>query len=232
VTRGKVKLSVIGAVAVAATAVLSGCGTYPGAAVVVGDERISTDDVDAAAAALCSSTVSAAEAQGQPRPDLPSRGARSAAIQLLLDNELSQQYAEAQDIKVNQKAVSDAMAASARQINLLPETERADFRELFRGYQESQSILDQAGAFSLAAQGNGNPSPEEASAEGMKLRSQWAEKAGVEVELDPRFGEYANGTITPKNGSLSIAASDRARAGASDEPGAAWTAGLPLSQKC
>ena len=230
-TRAKVKLSTLVAGAFAAT-VLTGCGAYPGAAAVVGEERISTDTVDDAAAALCSSTVSAAAAQGQPRPDLPSRGARSAAIQLLLDNELSRQFGEAEGIRVDQEAVSAALAQSAGQINLLPQPERADFRALFKGFQESQSILDQAGTASLAEQGNGNPAPEEASAEGMRLRNEWATKQGIEVEVDPRFGEYANGTVTPKNGSLSIAASDRARQGASEEPGQAWTAGLPMSQKC
>jgi hypothetical protein len=231
VTRAKVRLSTLVAGAFAA-AVLSGCGAYPGAAAVVDGERISTDSVDDAAAALCSSTVSAAEAQGQPRPDLPSRGARSAAIQLLLDNELSRQFGEAEGIRVDQEAVSAALAQSAGQINLLPQPERAAFRALFKGFQESQSILDQAGTASLAEQGNGNPSPEEASAEGMRLRNEWADEQGIEVEVDPRFGEYANGTVTPKNGSLSIAASDRARQGASEEPGQAWTAGLPMSQKC
>ena len=228
-TRAKVKLSVI---AVAAAAVLSGCGTHPGAAAVVGDEQISTSTVDDAAAALCSSTVSAAVAQGQPRPDLPSRGARSAAIQLLLDNELSRQFGEAEGIKVDQEAVSSALARSAQQINLLPQPERAHFRALFLGFQVSQSILDQAGSASLAQQGNANPSPEEASAEGARLRNQWVKQQGIDVEVDPRFGEYANGTVTPTSGSLSIAASDRARQGAADEPGQAWTAGLPMSQKC
>jgi hypothetical protein len=232
VTRAKVKLSSLLVAGVAATTLLSGCGTHPGSAAVVGGERITTAQVDDAAAALCSSTVSAAKAQGQPRPDLPSRGARSAAIQLLLDNELSRQYGEANGIRVDNRAVSAAMEQSAQQINLLPQPERAQFRELFRGFQESQSILDQAGTASLAEQGNANPSPEEASAEGMRLRNQWAAEQGIEVDVDPRFGEFTNGSITPKNGSLSIAASDRARQGASEEPGAAWTAGLPMSQKC
>lgn len=228
-TRGKVKLSVI---AIAVAALLSGCGTYPGDAAVVGGQRISLDAVDDAAAALCSSTVSAAKAQGQPRPDLASRGARSAAIQLLLDNELSAQFAAANGIKVNQKAVSAAMAQSAAQIRILPEADRGVFRSLFEGYQESQSILDQAGVAALAAQGNGNPSPEEASAAGTKVRNDWAAKSGLAVEIDPRFGTYAQGTVTPASGSLSIPASDRARQGASADPGQAWTAGLPLSQKC
>ena len=231
-TRAKVKLSSLLVAGVAATTLLSGCGTHPGSAAVVGGERITNTEVDDAAAALCSSTVSAAEAQGQPKPDLASRDARSAAIQLLLDNELSRQFGEAKGIKVDNRAVTQAMQQSAQQINLLPKPERADFRALFRGFQESQSILEQAATASLADQGKTNPTPEEISAEGTRLRNQWAAEEGLEVDVDPRFGEYANGSITPKNGSISIAASDRARQGASQDPGEAWTAGLPLSQKC
>lgn len=223
----KVKLSLV--VAAAAT-VLSGCGMHPGAAAVVGDERISTHEVDDAAAALCSSTVESAEAQGQPKPDLASRGARQAAIQLLIDNELSRQFAAAEGVQPNEGSVSAAVDAQRQQINLIPAGERAVFRDLFRGFQESQEILTEAGRQSLAAQGNAEPTAEEASAEGSRLRQEWA--AGVDVEVDPRFGTFADGTLTPRSGSLSIPASQRAFQGASAEPGAEWTAGLPLSQKC
>ncbi len=231
-TRAKVKLSSLLVAGVAAATLVSGCGTHPGSAAVVGGERISSSDVDDAAAALCSSTVSAAEAQGQPKPDLASRDARSAAIQLLLDNELSRQFGEAKGIRVDNRAVTQAMQQSAQQINLLPKPERDDFSALFRGFQESQSILEQAGSASLADQGKDNPTPDEIAAEGTRLRDEWAAKEGIEVDVDPRFGEYADGSIKPTNGSISIAASDRARQGASDSPGEAWTAGLPLSQKC
>lgn len=216
--------------AVAAASVLAGCGMHPGAAAVVGDQRITGDEVDAAASALCSSTVSSAEAQGQPRPELAARGARQAALQLMLDNELTHQFAEAEGIEPDQEQVSAALAQNAQSIDVLPADEREEFRALFQGFQESQSVLTEAGTRSLAAQGNAEPAPEEASAEGARLRQEWA--AGIDVEVDPRFGRYDAGTLTPASGSLSIPASQRAFQGVAAEPGPAWTAGLPLSQKC
>jgi hypothetical protein len=225
-----VKQAKLALVALVAAGVLAGCGTHPGAAAVVGDQRISGAEVDAAAAALCSSTVGSAEAQGQPRPELASRGARQAAIQLMLDTELSRQFAEDQGIEPDQQEVSAALAQNAAAIEVLPAEERAVFRDLFRGFRESQLILAEAGRRSLAAEGNLEPAPEEVDAEGARLRQEWA--ADVEVEVDPRYGTYEQGAVNPTSGSLSIPASQRAFQGAQADPGTAWTAGLPLSQKC
>lgn len=209
---------------------LTGCGMHPGAAIVAGDETISDQEVDDAAAALCASTVSSAEAQGQPRPELAARGARQAAVQLLLDSELSRQFGEAQGIEADQQEVSAALAQNAQGIEAIPPAQREDFRELFRGFQEGQLILDEAGRASLAAQGNAEPQQEEISTEGIRLRDEWA--ADLDVEVDPRYGEYADGTVTPVSGSLSIPVSERAAQGANAEPPTEWTAGLPASQKC
>ena len=222
-----VKLSLV----VAATAtLLSGCGMHPGAAVVVGDTEISGAEVDDAASALCASTVSSAEAQGQPKPELAARGARQAAVQLLLDSELSRQFGEAEGIEPDQEQLSAALAQNAQGIETVPEAQREDFIDLFRGFQEGQLILSAAGEESLAAQGNDQPSPEEVTAEGARLRTEWARD--VDVEVDPRFGDYDQGTVKPVSGSLSIPVSQRAFEGANAEPGTEWTAGLPASQKC
>ena len=219
----QVKLSLV--VAAAAVA-LAGCGVHPGAAIVVGDTTISNRDVDDAAAGLCASTIASAEAQGQPRPELGTRGAR----QLRLDNELSRQFGEAQGIVPDQGEVSAAISQNAAGIRAIPAEQRDDFRELFTEFQESQQIIDEAGRRSLQEQGNTNPAPEEVSTEGVRLRDQWARD--LEIEVDPRYGTYANGTVTPTSGSLSIPVSERAAQGANAEPGTEWTAGLPASQKC
>lgn len=225
VRRAKVLL-----VAAASMMVLAGCGMHPGAAAVVGDERITPDEVDDAAAALCASTVRSALSQGQPRPELASRGARQAAVQLLLDNELTRQFGEAEGIEPNQQQVSEALRQTAGQIDQLRPGQREVFRDLFKSFQESQLILNEAGRRSLAEQGNPQPAPEEAASEGARLRQRWARN--LDIEVDPRFGTYDQGTVRPTSGSLSIPASDRARQGANPEPGADWTAGLPTSQKC
>jgi hypothetical protein len=223
----QVKVSLVVASAVM---LLAGCGTHPGAAVVVGDQTISNQKVNDAAAALCASTISSAEAQGQPRPELAARGARQAAVQLMLDSELTRQFGEAEGIEPDQGDVSAALAQNAQGIDAIPAEQRDDFRALFSGFQEAQLIIEEAGRASLTSQGNAEPTPEEITAEGTRLRDRFAR--GLDVEVDPRFGEVANGSVTPTSGSLSIPVSERAAQGAAAEPGPEWTSGLPASQKC
>lgn len=214
------------ALAAVAVTALAGCGMHPGAAAVVGGSTITGQEVDDAATALCSASTGGAQAPAE----LASRGARQAAVQFLIDSELSRQFAEDQGVTPDRGQVSQSLTQNAPGIEALPEDERETFRELLVGYTESQLILSQVGAASLEEQGAANAAPEQAAAEGSRLRAEWAKS--VDVEVDPRFGNYAEGTLTPTSGSLSIPVSDAAKAGAVAEPGQAWVAALPASQKC
>jgi hypothetical protein len=218
----------VSALVAGAMLALSGCGQHPGSAAVVGDTRITDGTVDDAASALCSANITGAAAQGQPKPDLATRGARQAALSLLIDSELSRQYGAAKGIVPSRSEVSSALAQNKQTITLLPENRKEDFTELLRGYVEGQLVTVQAGQ---AQVGDGAPQ-EEAMAAGTQLRNEWAASQGIEVEVDPRYGEYAEGSLAGTSGSLSFPVSQRAVAGANSEPGAEWVAGLPLSQKC
>jgi hypothetical protein len=206
---------------------LSGCGLHPGAAAEVGDTTITGAEVDDAAAALCSANITGAKARGEAKPDLASRGARQAALQLLVDTELSHQFGADKGIEPDRAQVSSALAQNAKTIELLPESRQDDFQKLLRGYAEGQLVLIAAGRQSL---GDPAAADDAALTEGSKLRNKWAKS--VDVEVDPRYGTYAQGTLTPTSGSLSIPVSQRATAGANADPGANWLAGLPMSQKC
>lgn len=216
----------LSAAAVAASTVLVGCGTHPGSAAVVGDASISTGEVDDAARALCAANNAGAE---QPT-ELPARAARQAALQFLVDGELSRQFAEDLGVSPDPSELSQTLAQNAEGIAALPAGVREDFETLLAGFQEAELALTEIGRQSLAEQGQAAPAPEQARAEGARLRTEWA--ADVEVDVDPRFGEYADGQLDPVSGSLSIPVSDTARAGAQLDPGTDWVAGLPASQKC
>lgn len=220
-----VRVSVLAAGAVL---LLAGCGMNPGAAAVVGDTRISDDQVDDAASALCAANIAGAAAQGQPKPELATRGARQAALSLLIDSELSQQFGEAHDIDPPKAEISNALAQNQQTVDALPEERRDAFVELLRGYVEAQLIVQEAGR---EAAGPG-AAPEQLAAAGTQRRDQWLAEQGVEVELDPRFGEYRDGGIDGSGGSLSVPVTDRAVAGDSTEPSPDWVSDLPMSQKC
>lgn len=216
------------ALAAGAALLLAGCGLNPGAAAVVGGTTISDDQVDDAATALCGANIAGAAAQGQPKPELATRGARQAALSLLIDSELSQQYGAANGIEPPRAELSNALAQNQQTVNALPEDLREDFSDLLRTYVEAQLIVQEAGREAAGP----DAGPEQLAAAGIQQRNEWLAEQDVEVELDPRFGEYQDGGIDGSGGSLSIPVSDRAAAGDSTEPSPEWVADLPLSQKC
>lgn len=211
-----------------AALLLAGCGLNPGAAVVVGDTSISDDQVDAAASALCAANLAGAAAQGQPKPELATRGARQAALSLLIDSELSRQYGAANGIEPPRAELSNALAQNQQTIDALPADRREAFTDLLRSYVEAQLIVQEAGR-TAAGVGAG---PEQLAAAGVAERNEWLAEQDVEVELDPRFGEYNDGGIDGSGGSVSIPVSERAAAGDSSEPSPEWVSDLPMSQKC
>lgn len=224
----KVRVAALGAVAVMA---LAGCGLTPGAAAVVGDDTITTEEVDDAAQALCAANIAGAEARGQTAPALASRGARQGALQVLIESELTHQFAASRGVEPNQQQVSQAIEANAAGLQTIPAAEREEFTELLRGFAESQVMLVEIGRASLAEQGNDDPSDQEATAEALRLRQQWAAE-NAEVQVAPKYGDYAEGNLRPGSGSLSIPVSERAREGAKADPSSGWVTGLPASQKC
>lgn len=223
----RARMAKMSALVAGAALALSGCGLHPGAAAVVGDTTITGAEVDDAAAALCSANITGAKAQGQPAPDLASRGARQAALQLLVDTELSHQFGEEEGVNPPSSQVSAALQQNQQTLDLLPESRKPAFEDLLRSYAEGQLMLIDIGRQSLAdAKADDNA----ALSEGTKLRNKWAKS--VDVEVDPRYGTYAQGTLTPASGSLSVPVSQRATAGANADPAAGWVADLPMSQKC
>lgn len=220
-----VRVSVLAA---GAALLLAGCGLSPGAAAVVGDTRITANQVDDAASALCAANIAGAAAQGQPKPELATRGARQAALSLLVDAELSHQFGEANDIDPSRAELSSALAQNRQTVTALPEERRGAFTDLLRNYVEAQLIVQEAGR---AAVGPDAP-PEQLATAGMQQRNAWLTEQDVEVEVDPRFGEYRDGGIDGSGGSMSIPVSERAAAGDRAQPDPGWVSDLPMSQKC
>lgn len=221
----------LAAVAAAGLFALTGCGSlHPGTAAVVGPATITHDEVDAVADALCSVNIAGAEAQGQPAPDLATKGAREAALQVLLDSELSRLFGESVGVRPNNQQVSQALAQNEAGIAMLPEPEKADFRQALKDYASGQLMLIEAGRQSLREQGQQDVTEDQALAEGQRLRSEYVKS--IDVELDPRYGTFQDETLRPGGDTLSVATSRQARAANAPEPSAEWVSSLPASQKC
>ncbi|HET6625218.1 MAG TPA: hypothetical protein VFG63_02410 [Nocardioidaceae bacterium] len=223
----KTKLSALAAAAVVA---LSGCGAlHPGAAAVVGSTTISHDAVDGLAAALCTANVKGAEAGGQAT-QFSTRSNREGALQVLLESRLSHLFGEKRDVEANRQTVSQALAQNETVIQALPEDESADYRQALKDYAEGQLMLVEIGRKSLQDQGKTGVTEDQALAEGHKLRNKFAKS--LDVEIDPRYGNFSDGTLKSGGTSLSVAESDDARAGEKAEPAADFVSGLPASQRC
>jgi hypothetical protein len=208
---------------------LTGCAVHPGAAAVIGQDTISTGQVDALAKGLCSTNAAGVAAGGQ---QAASRGARQGALQVLIETDLSQQFGKQRGVEPDQQQISKALAGSRGTIQQLPVEQRAAFKQALVQYWEGQLMLIDVGRQALQAQGKAHVTDQQAIAEGNRLRQQWAKN--ISVSVDPRFGTFWRGTFQPAagGGSISVPASDSARAGNTTDPNGAYVSSLPASQKC
>ncbi len=208
---------------------LSGCGSHPGDAAVVGSESLRTGQVDDVALALCSAQAAGGQQVAQA---VPARTARQGALGVLVSAALSRQFGQATGVRVDQAQVSAAVAANQATIDQLPASRRGVFEDTLRTFAEGQLTLIAAGRAQLARQGTRNASEEQALAAGTRLRDAWVRKNKIEVTVDPRYGRFSAGALRPQSGSLSVPVSSPAAAGARSQPDVAWVTALPASQKC
>lgn len=208
---------------------LSACGAHPDAAAVVGEETISESRVDEVALALCSAQAASSQA-GAPA-ELAGRAARQGALGVLLNSALSRQFGESIGLEPDQSQVSAAVTATQESIDALPRSRRSVFTETLRDYAGGQLVVASAGQRELTRKGAKNVTQQQALDAGIRLRDAWA-KENVKVTVDPRYGRFSAGSLTFRSGSLSAPVSERAAAGAKQEPDASWVSALPASQKC
>jgi len=217
--------------AAAAMVALAGCGAlHPGVAASVGSATISRDEVDDVANVLCSAKLAGAEAQGQEATDLPTRAERETALEVLLESELSRQFGEEMAVEPNEQQVTQALAENEASVAQLPKDQQDVFRDAITKFFGGQLILVEIGRQSLTDQGQSEVPDDQAIAEGQRLRAAFVET--IDVEVDPRYGRFAQGTFEAGGAALSVPASVDGLAGANAAPGPNFVAGLPASQRC
>ncbi len=228
VTRTRSSRVLRGAALAVAGLVLAGCTGHPGSAAVVGDESIDDTRVDEVATALCAAQGTGGQGQGQ---DLATRAARQGALDVLISSAVTRAYAESEGVQADQEQVSALLASSDQGLQGLSEQDRTAFRETLREVAEARLALTEIGRAELASQGVPEPTEEQALSTGTQLQSAWADK-NVDIEVDPRYGVYAQGALRAATGSLSVAQSDSAVDGEKATPSTSWVSSLPASQKC
>ena len=209
------------AVAVAALLLVGCAQNPPGVAAEVGSDRITDEQVDELAEALC--VLSADAGQGTAT----TQQVRRQALEILLDIELSGGIIDAEAVDREQVAGARQQAAVSREA--LPERLQEPFDDAVEQFATAQLGLADLGRASLTEQGTAEIDEEAAFAEGQRLRAEHVEEVGVSV--DPRFGSWEDGRLQPTDGSLSVAVSEQARASTAAEAATAVT-DLPANLTC
>jgi hypothetical protein len=226
--RGRQQLVRAVPAAAVALLLLSGCGGLtPGTAAVVNGSKITNDEVNALAEAQCAAADVAAKS-GNSTTMAVSK-VKQQSLGLLMDTELSHQYADDEGIKF-QKSISQGFYGQLEPgITPLPGKTRTVLTDVFESWAEGRAILVQAGSESTGQQPSFT-NIEQLMNAGLQARDSWLKKA--KIETDPRYGPTKEGFPGGENGSVSKAGSDFAKSAGAAKVDPKWVAGLPASQKC
>lgn len=210
---------------------LTGCsGLAPGTAAVVEGTRITSASVDDLAEAQCSLIEQAAES-GQTQP-VPLASIKQQSLQLLLDIELDDAFAEDEGVEPPEALVRFIDEQLQSELQGLSGRAGEVYGETLSRYAASRAAVVQAGAERTGQEATPE-NIEPLITAGVELRDRWA--ADADVDVDPRYSPDADGRPGAGSGSVSAAASDFAVQGSaeqSDPEYPAYVASLPASQKC
>jgi hypothetical protein len=213
---------------VLATLVVSGCSQLtPGTAAVVNGTRISNDQVQDLAQAQCTA-ADKAKAAGQSQTMSISR-VKAQSLGLLMDTELSLQYAKDEKITPDTSLVNGFYSQFEPGITPLPTKARTTLTDVFGSWAKGRAILVQAGAESTGQQVSLDNLQQLLDA-GLKDRTTWLKKASIDT--DPRYAPGKDGFPGNGDGSVSKASSTFAKAAGAAQQDPSFVSGLPAGQKC
>lgn len=216
--------------ALAGVLALTGCGLTPGTAARVNGSSVSISDVDLLTRVQCRDISSNGQGQATSVAKV-----RAQSVNALIDSTLSKGYADTQRAGYDPRTLQQQMAQVTPVIATLDKADQGPVRDLIEGFRRQELRMLTIGQKLLAKQatskaGTTKPSSDEALNAAYRARDSFVKKA--DVEIDPRYGPGAKGVAGAGDGSVSTAVSDFAKQGMAKQPAAAFTSGLPTSQKC
>jgi hypothetical protein len=213
---------------------LSGCGSdlgpdiHPGSAAVVGEEKVTLDEVDDGAQELCHLIEPQLEA-GQLV--WPMAKLRSVILDSIVLDILTRKFAEERDLEPAEgykQAITESKQRNTQ--GGLKGRDAALALQL-----DTRAAYHQAITLSAGLEGGQAVSQEQVQAALQQGEAEFEEwRKDVEVVTDPRFGTVAQAQgwpYTAPKDVLSVAFSDTAKKGAAAED-AAYAESLPASQRC
>lgn len=222
-----IRLRPIAGLAVAATVLLSGCGTSPGSAVRVEDSTVSMGSLDERASEACEALATQLP-EGQA---LSRASVRATVAQQTLVREVVDQIADEYGVQPS-SAYDDVEEQIRAQSPDISEDLMDTWVEVNAGNAYLQDILGQVGTQSLEEEGAA-ATPQTAAQRGDEIFQEWLQEHDIQV--DPRFGfAVTEEGLTESDSSVSVPVSGSALATLAELSGQdqAHAASLPQSQRC
>ena len=209
---------------------LAGCGSAsPGVAVQVGDERISTNEVDELASEYCRAIEDQLAAQNPPQV-VPNRFFRGGIAGSLTMRTIGEQLGEEYDVEPG-SVYEESVAQLEQSVAVLDEEVRDAVIEVESSSAYVEAMQAAVGEVLLEEEGANGAEHSDQVARGQQAFEDWISENGV--TFDPGLGvKLAKGNVESADTSLSFPVGDNAVNGSADEPDPAYAAALPDSQTC
>lgn len=221
--------------AVAGTSVLAltGCSQSPTVAARVGDQSVSTSDVDFLTRMQCetldkAAANPAAQAQSGGVQTVPRSQVRTGMVQTLIQSELDRQIAEKQHLGYDRATLRQVMDQFEPVVQQVSAQDRKRFRSMVEDVYRGQLQVYTMAQDELARLGNDQPTQNEVDNAVAAIQNQY--RKSLDVKVNPEYGGDASGGQADP--SLSVAVSPFAKQAVSSRPDAAWVSGLPRNQRC
>lgn len=215
----------VGGLVLAATLLLGGCaGLRPGTAVQVGEEQITTAEIDSVATDFCAALEGPLDQQAQSIPHGYFRGGIAGILAL---REVASQMAAKHGVEPDSEEYRQQLADLRNQVAELPEAQQEAVLTV-----ESSPIYVRAVQIAVGEKLlGGDAEAGEHEAAGAEEMQRWIDENGV--EFDPSLNTtIEDGQVATADGALSFAVSEGAKAGQEEQPNSALAAELPDSQRC
>lgn len=228
----KARRLVMVAVAGVALLPLSGCAQTGNDAAQVGDESVSTSDVDFLTRVQCEALdkavkdpAQAGQVQAESR-----RSVRANMLNALVDSELNAQIAAKAKAGYDRATYRQLMDQVEPAVQAAPKKDRERFRDLIGGFYRGQLQVFELAKQKLALQGASTPSDDEVQNAIASIQADFRKEIGVTI--NPVYGADANGTAGKVDPSLSVAVSSYAKKAAASPQTPDFVTGLPARQRC
>lgn len=219
--------------AVAGTSLLAltGCTQTGNVAARVGDETVSTSEVDFLTRMQCASLDKAAENPSQGSTQVvPVSQVRTGMVNTLVQAELNRQLAASKSLGYDRATLRSVMDQFESVLKLAPAKDRDRFRDVVESVYRGQLQVYTLAERDLAAQGVSRPTQDVVDKAVAKIQDDF--RKTVDVEVNPQYGADSAGVAGSVDPSLSVAVSSFAKQSRSSQPSSSWVSGLPGNQRC